>query len=267
MFAPLCEAWPLPPSGCGNVTASPPVTGVAAQAASEYLWALSGFQFGTCTTRVRPCRQSCVQQAGMGSWPWAPTWWSGGWPPVQPGSTLLLDAACGRCPGSCDCGAADTLWLPDAVAGVDTVTIDGTVLPPSGYGLYNGRLLVRQDGGRWPMCQDWGAAAGQPGTWTVDVRYGSPVPSLGVLAMGQVFNLFVGFCSDGVCKHPRYLQQRSRQGDTQVFPTVDKLAEAGLTGLALVDDFLQAFAPRRGRDAKIWNPDEVLAAGNRTGGN
>lgn len=263
MFVPLCEAWPLPVSGCVDIPGTAPVTGTAVQAASEYLWWLSGCQYGTCTTTLRPCAQACAPAWAPPSWG---GWWRGGWPWVPaPGATLWANAVCGACgAGGCSCNNAATLTIPGPVQAVTQVLIDGAVLPASGYLLYNGDTLVRTDGEAWPLCQDWGQPVTGVGAWAYTATIGHPVPALGSLALAEVAHEFATACTGGECRHPRYMTAKTRQGVTQEFPSVADLAKVGLTGWPATDDFLRAVNPKGQRwTAGIWNPDEVLDAPRR----
>jgi len=260
VYVPLCQPWPLPPSGCVTADASPAVSGVALMAATEYLWALSGYQYGLCPASFRPCRPGCLPDQGN-TW-WAANWWWGsgsGFPnPPFPGMSVWGPAACGRCSGGCDCGSADTYRFDGTVHAVTEVLLDGSPLVTGSYTLYNHQLLTRTDGGQWPLCQDWAAPVTGVGAWQVTVELGKPVPALGQLALGEVYALFAQACTTTECRHPRYTTTVSRQGVTQEFPSVRDLADAGLTGLPLTDDFLIALGMGKGRRRpKVWNPDEL----------
>lgn len=268
MYVPLCEPWPLPPSGCPDLTGSTPeVVTLAQLAASEELFELSGYQFGSCSVLIRPCRKACVSS----SWAAGPWWWTGlgwpMWPGPWAGNPFWLDAACGRCTGGCDCGNADTLVLPDLVQSVTEVLVDGEVLPASSYHLFNGRLLVRSDGEQWPMCQDWAVPVSGSGAWSVEAIYGRPVPALGQLALGQASKEFADFCTTGQCKLPAYTTGVTRQGVAQQFPSIVDLAKTGRTGLLMVDRFLDSFNPDRLRGhPQVWNPDDFEQEPRRPGG-
>jgi hypothetical protein len=256
MFLSLCEPWPLPPSGCPDLTGSPEVTGAAVMAASEILWDLSGHQYGACEVLFRPCRQSC--SAGS---PWA-QWWDGAsWPhgTPYPGSTLWWNAVCGTCRDACACSSADTLTLPGPVRSITEVLVDGVVLDAGAYALYDGRRLVRTDGERWPLCQDWAVPVSGVGAWSIEAVFGWEVPVAGWFAVAELAKVYAEWCSSGVCRLPAYTTQVSRQGVTQSFPSATELAQLGLTGLGFVDRFLQAVNPaglRAGTTARIWNPDD-----------
>lgn len=262
MYVPLCEPWPLPPSGCPSPTGSPEVTGAAVLAASEILWELTGYQYGACSVLLRPCRQDCAGVGFPGRW-WDGTSWPHGTP--APGSSLWWQAACGVCMDACSCNNADTLRLPLLVQSVTEVLVDGA--PVTGVALYDGNLLVRTDGLRWPLCQDWTVPVSGVGAWSIEVVAGRPVPMAGKIAMGQLATEYARWCTSGECRMPAYTSQKTRQGVTQTFPTAAELAQLGLTGLAWVDRFVTAENPAglRGSPA-IWNPDDFTSGPRRPGG-
>lgn len=259
MTSPLCEPWPLPPSGCPTLDG--PYEDYALQAASEVLWAMSGRQFGTCPVTIRPCRAGCasgLQERGP--------WWQAGWPPPfwpLPGSALWWDAVCGTCTVGCSCNSADTLVLPDRVQSVTEVMIDGAVLPEgSGWLLYSAAgssMLVRTDGERWPLCQDWTVPVTGTGAWSVTIVVGEPVPMLGRLALGEMAGAIAAGCvADGSCPLPAFTTEVSRQGVTQRFPTFLEIMEAGVVGVGLpaVDLFLRTVNPNSLRERpRFYDPD------------
>jgi hypothetical protein len=258
---PLCQPWPV--SGCATLEDyNPAVTGVGMMAASELLWAASGRQFGTCEVVMRPCSRQCMDQP-FGGWWWRSEGFHGGWPygPVHGG---WVAAVCGSCTGGCSCTSAAQLALPAAVQAVSEVTIDGAVLPPSGYAFYPGPGLprvVRLDGGEWPFCQDWGALAGE-GVFEVTTVFGQDVPALGTLAMGEVLPEVLKACTTGDCRLPAgTVRSKTRQGVQKIF--VDPAAlEKGRVGLPLTDRFLHAFNPHGLTEgARVWNPDDILDGG------
>lgn len=247
---PLCEPWPATWC-CDTSTLSPTVTGAALQAASEALWALSGHRFGACEVTVRPCRRSCAGRSWSGWWLDVETWpQTAAWPG-------WLDVACGRCHGGCACRAVSEIELPGFVQQVTEVTVDGEVIPPSGYALYDGRTLTRI-GGEWPLCQDWTVPVSGVGAWTVTAVYGRPVPVLGQLAVGELACEIAKACTPGQeCRLAANVQSVTRGGVTQVFVDPTELLKAGLTGLRLVDQFINATNPHRLRAGPaIWNPDD-----------
>jgi hypothetical protein len=260
--APLCEPWPV--SGCAVnwEDYDPLVTGVGVMAASEILWHATGRRFGSCEVSFRPCARRCWEQS-YGGWWWYPDRWISGWPygPVYGG---FLAAACGTCTGNCSCTSAAELKLPELAQAVTEVTVDGAVLPASGYVLYDGYKLVRTDGELWPFCQDW-ATTGGPGVFEVTARFGLPVTALGALAMGEVVPEVLNACKGVACALPSgVLSAQTRQGTTRTFVSPEVLARNRLLGLPVADRFIQAVNPAGlTQGAKIWDPDNM--PGHRSG--
>lgn len=235
----LCEPWPA--IWCTNLpTGSEAVTGYALQAASEALWAATAQRFGLCTETIRPCRRDC----GGTSWPFTGSWfeWTGGtWP-----RPLLYDGAwynitCGSCVGGCQCGMLEEALLPGPVYDILEVKVDGVPLPTSAYRLDIGRLLVRRDGGHWPVCQHLELPDTAVGTWSVTARFGEPVPTLGRQAVGELACEMVRAMLGEDCQLPRNVQTLVRQGVTISFPEGSELVERlYFTGL-----FINAFNPSK----------------------
>lgn len=237
---------------------------MAVRAASHYVWAVSGRQHGTCPVLLRPCRAECAP-APMGTW--QGQWWDGVAYPSTTYPWWRLDVACGRCRSDCACTATSVVQLEVPAQGITQVLIDGTELPVSGYAFYDGRTLVRADGGEWPLCQDWSVPVSGVGAWSIEAVYGEPVPDLGQLAVGEVAELIIKHCSGAPdCRLPPGLQSQTRAGTTQVFLTPAELADKGTTGFAWVDRFVEAVNPGRlTTGAKIWNPDDYVKS-RRPGG-
>lgn len=267
-MAPLCEPWPLPPSGCPTLDG--PFADYATMAASEVLWAMSGRRFGTCSLTIRPCRSGCGPTP---AW----MWWRSGWPwPSWPplGAATWWNAACGSCRVGCSCNDADTLVLPELVQSVTQVLIDGVELPEgSGWLLYSdggSSLLVRADGQRWPLCQDWTVPVSGQGAWAITAVVGEPVPMLGRLALGELASQIVAGCAaDGSCQLPAFTTEVSRQGITQRFPTFIEIMEAGVVGvgLATVDLFLRTTNPNSLMERpRFYNPDDWASRPRVEGG-
>src|SRR5215217_3465064 len=147
---------------CAEVeTASPAATGIAALAATQVLDSLSGNQFGLAPVTLRPCRRACagdVLAAGLFSWagyPW-PTWYGG---------SAWVNLGCGGCGDDCSCTTLAEAELPGQVYDITQVKLDGVVVTGTAYRLDRspqaaGTLLVRLDGGTWPLCQDLSKADG-----------------------------------------------------------------------------------------------------------
>src|SRR5262249_23894476 len=149
---------------CALDPASAAVSGTAVAAASEVLYALSGRRLGSCQLTIRPCRRDCWD----GGWPFLNSWWQFGlWPRPLFLNGTWYNITCGQCYGGCSCSVISEALLPAPVSQVLQVKVDGQILDPSAYRVDNWRLLVRTDGGIWPVCNDLAKADTEVGTWSV----------------------------------------------------------------------------------------------------
>lgn len=235
-----CEPWAALWNTCDLPAGSAAVTGTALAAASEILWAMSGRRFATCPTTMRPCRETCGDWYNTDGW-WN---WGGGWPQPRFFQGVWTNVVCGQCGDGCSCTFVSKIRLPMPVASVVNVTIDGVVLPPSAYRMYDYRDLVRQDGAEWPLCNDLSKPDGQPGTWSVTVTVGEPVPVAGQLAVAELATEFVkALLCDAGCQLPAPVQQLSRQGVSMSFLDPNEVFANGRLGLRFSDMFLSAYNP------------------------
>lgn len=123
----LLEGQPVPQS----------VIDKAKLAASQLLWAMTGRQFGCCTSKIRPCRKKCEDACcGNGNdsgFPWTPKLLAdGSW----------TNVAC-DCKDGCSCTNLCEINLPYPVCSLDEVKIDGIVLGASQFLVYDFSKLVR----------------------------------------------------------------------------------------------------------------------------
>lgn len=222
----------------------PAVTGSALQAASELVWALSGQRFGLCTQVLRPCRRECQ---GM-PWPFA----ENAWPYIEPGRTYplpvwwngqWLNLTCGSCSSDCSCGTVEEVTLPGGVYQVLQVLIDGEELPSSSYRLDDNRLVVRTDGGTWPLCNDLSKDDTEVGTWSITAQWGEPLPELGKIAVGELACEFGKFLGGNDCDLPETVTSLSRQGVSLTFADPNEVLDEGRVGLHFTDMFLSAYNP------------------------
>jgi len=244
-----CSPWEV--TWCCPVdTFSPAATGLAAQAATEVLWGLSGRQFGFCDAWIRPCKQACLQGPAAG-WPWPD---DGDW--VQP--ALLdgewLNITCGFCRGDCGCSSAEQVTLPGVIEAVLEVQVDGVEV--TGFRLDDHRILVRTDGGKWPLCQDWNLSGGL-GTWFILTRFGKPVPAIGLLAVSELATEFLKACKgDPTCKLPQRVTSIDRNGLTIALDDVQSLLRQGQLGLTLADTFIATVNPHGlAQRSRVYSPD------------
>lgn len=237
-----CEPWSVK-WPCDVSCESPAVTGAAATFATETIWALSGRQFGLCTVTLRPCRRDCEGDSywfgrndfGLSSNAWPrPALIGGEW----------FNLTCGDCTNGCSCSTVSEVLLPAPVYRVVSVVIGDTPLVTGAYRVDDARLLVRTDGGVWPLCNDLSRNPGEEGTWTVTAEYGIPVPEGGAWAVGELACQYLRAFKGEDCSLPLAVQTLARQGVTISFPSITESFKDGLTGLYLVDTFI-----------KTWNPN------------
>lgn len=240
----ICDiVWPFV-SFCDLTGESPIVTGAALAAASEVLDALSGRQFGECQLVIRPCRSECSGD----TWRFIDrSWWEyGQWPRPLFYNGVWYNVTCGACSGHCSCTELQEVRLPDNVITIDEVKVDGVVLDPSAYRVDNFRILVRIDGGTWPICNELNNADTEVGTWSITATYGKAVPQLGQIAVGELMCEFVNLLTDnGKCKLPMPTQSLVRQGITMNFLDPTTIFDNGRVGLYISDLFVTTFNPKR----------------------
>lgn len=245
-------------------------TGMGLEAATDLLWTLTGRRFGTCQVTTRPCRQDCPGGVPlwMQQWVFPTTGTSWGWPfPALIGG-VWFNLGCGFCGDTCSCARLEQFVLPYPVASVDEIKIDGAVLNPSAYRVDDHRYVVRTDGGDWPRCNDLNEPDTEEGTWSVTATYGTEVPPLGKLAVGELALEIAKHCAgDNGCKISVQVQQIQRQGVTKVFLDPNDFRRQGLTGLIWVDQFILAKNPNRiNSRATIYNIDGQRARVPNAGG-
>lgn len=216
-------------------------------AAVDYLWRWTGKRFGLCDVTVRPCRRDCdgsttyrgaagrpdrtVPTVGDPS-PFVPALIRGAW----------RNVSCFGCGDACSCETTSALVLPAPVADVVEVAIDGEVIDSSAYRVDGRARLVRQDGGSWPTCQDLSLPDGEPGTWSVRYRHGTPVPEGGQVAAAVLAcEMAKALMADKTCGLPqRITNQVTREGITVTILDQFEGLEAGRTGLWLVDSWVMS---------------------------
>lgn len=206
--------------------------------ASQILFILSGRRYGVRTTTDRPV--AGMHDHGWGDLMRMPTdspdwfwWWHSNF------------------------GAPSELVLKSPVQSISQVKIDGAVVDPSTYQLYDNRTLIRRDM-RWPIYQRVDLPDTEVGTFSVAYQWGQPVPEGGKLA-AQVFALELAryINKDGSALPDRVVTV-SRQGVTQTMLDPSQFTELRRTGLYFVDTWLAAVNPSRaGRRARIASPETI----------
>lgn len=232
----------VPWCAVGDISGSSRVTGVstailddACWAASDILFALAGHTFpGLSEITVRPT----VDYGSRGSWgttgtgPDAATAGSAvntaGWNPVLAGGLPGLGAFDGR-------GLTHVALGVEPVQSVSQILVGGAVLDPSLYRVDEQRWLVRVDGQAWP----WVRPDAPQGTFDVTLVYGQPPPRAGIrAAMELAIELAQVYNGSTTCFLSGRVTEVVRQGITTVLADPLTLAEKGLIGLPIIDDFL-----------------------------
>lgn len=220
--------------------------------AVEMLNDLTLHQYGLCVRVARPCSAACAVGAGYMRA-------DGGWfRPYLYGGRVFN--ACG-CQAATLCGCGDsrsTVVLAGPVAEVVQVLVDGQVVDPDAYRVDNGTLLVRTDGGQWPLRQDLAAPPSSPDTFAVTYMQGTALPRGGMVALrALMIELHKGLCGTPGCRLPSKVTSVVREGVTYSMmddPTV--LLDAGLTGISEVDVWLRSVNPHGTRTRMaVWSPD------------
>lgn len=244
----LCSKWS---------TYSSDVQAYALRVATRVIWAATGRQYGLEQVLVRPSRPAQeslyrtypVGFAGYGFW----TLYG-----VNGGYQVLGTCGCGPSAitgmSSCSCSGAD-LSIPDNVASIVSISIDGVVLDPTTYTLLGG-YLTRTDGQAWPVVQNFATPLGQVGTWSITYMQGIAVPADLQDAAGMYACQVGAARTGGSCSLPNRVQSITRQGlDIQYIDPGEYLKE-NRTGYDLVDSIIVTYNPDGLRQrARIISPD------------
>lgn len=233
---------------CNTETSSGVIFDLVAEQASDLLFEISGRLFaGECGPRtVRPECDSCFCGYQVLSRGYVIGPWDYGYP-------LML---CDSCLLACDPSLVKLAGVP--IREIEEVKINGDVLDPGEYRVFNDRYLQRLDSVRWPVAQNLGLPDTEENTFSITYTYGADPPSLGVAAAAQIACEMYKACDAQSCALPTGVTRITRQG-----VTIDKLAFTSwgyrdgrwATGLALVDAFLATVNPAGlQRRPTFWSP-------------
>jgi hypothetical protein len=236
-----CQAWTTVEdvlNCCGDaLTTDDDVITTAVLAASEVLYALSGFQYpGVCEATVRPVGKAC------GCWAFNQPWCRSGCTPL---SKIRLAGY--------------------PVVEITEVLIDDEVLDPAEYTLYNNRYLVRMEDAdgrkqQWPGCQDIDRAEGE-GTFFITYTYGVEPPVIATLAARELACSIAQACpganGQGECEIPEGTVRVTRQGITIETQALGLwLIGRMSTGMPMVDAFISVHGGARPRRRTVITTPE-----------
>ena len=266
-LAPWCEEADLPSGRLANV--DDVNRGFAIAAATDLLYVLSGRQFRSGRSIVRPTSiqggygtQSYLypysSMSGYGAaWGFAAGWsWTavgmGWWQNGQDLSEVVLQGPVQRINDVIVDGASLGPWEPGQPANAN-------------YALYDRRRLVRttdasgQNSGAWPWNQQLQLPPSQPGTWLIDYEWGRNPPAAGKVAcIALATDIALSLSSSDSGELPPRVISIAQQGlNVSVGDALNYIREE-LTGIPMVDLFLQAYNPgRQRRRAVFLSPNSV----------
>lgn len=239
----------------GSVTVSQ--LDLACQQASDILYSLSGRQFpGLGERTFRPSARPRM-------------WTTADWARYFEQLTgNFYSASWGTC------WAAEHQWCrqpPQIDLGVFplrevvSVKIDGVLIPANEYRIDDNRLLVRtrtsisaQPTARWgwPTCQDLTLPDTEPGTFSVDARFGMDPPASGVAAANAFAAELARAHSSQANRLPARLTSITRQGVSMAIMDPMQFLDKGLTGVYEADVFIKSYNPdQQRRKPRVYSSD------------
>lgn len=239
----VCQTWATSADVLGTacVDVDPDVLRDCLLVASDILYELTGRRWpGVCVDKVRP-------QAAWKKADGPPMWWP---------STIQFD---GLSPwGFCSCNRGRETGcarIPEIRLPHGPVSATGIVVMVDGEPFEDFRLddrqhLVRTDGSGWPCCQNLLLDDTAVNTWSVQYPWGTGPPIGGRMAAAAYgCQLALGYdpATAAKCVLPAKTQSVTRQGTTVRMIDPKELLEAGLTGFAPVDQWVNSVLVGRKR--------------------
>jgi hypothetical protein len=233
---PGCQAWADAPAEAQQQIE---------QLAVWLLWALSGRRFGVETRKVRPVQPWPSLPTNKPTGPFARHWLM---PPLTGPLPLL---------GGGYTDARAIVWLEGPIVDVLEVRVDGQVVDPAAYQVWDGKYLVRQDGNVWPWQQRLTDPETAEGSFVVTYTRGQALPPSGQVAAGLLCcELVKARVQDPTCALPERVQHVSREGIDVQFLDPQDFVEDGRTGITAVDQWLHAVNPAKlAAPADVFSPD------------
>jgi len=210
-------------------------------ASSQFLYAATGRQFGCCSGILRPlcisqCPNDCTGLSDSGyGFPWFP---------LHQADGEWVNVTCSQM--NCTCVDLCEVPLPYPTCSIQEILIDGVVIPSTEYTITNFNKLIRtKANGCWPSCNDLSLPTSEPGTWSIQLTWGRPLPELVRLAAAEFACNLIKKCVGKPCDLPQRLSSISRQGMNATFLDPMEFLKDGMTGIFLVDLAISTYNPQR----------------------
>lgn len=223
---------------CDTGTLDADLVDVWADMAAGFLWRATGRQYGVCETTYRPCaRDYC----------------SGVTTPARLGGEWV-NLVCGQHAGPCTCGTANELVLGNVEA-VTGLKFDGHPHDVDDVLVYDRRYLVHSSGS-WPLAQNLRLTDDSPGTWSITVEHGYPIPAGGEIVAGILACELTKSCvGSDTCRLPKRVETVTRQGVTMGFQDSFTGLDELRTGLWEVDAWIESVRSAKYRQPTVTSPD------------
>lgn len=261
---PYCTEADIPPkrlldSNGARITDVP--IGLCIAAATDLLYKRTRRRFRSGRAVVRPAQ--VVNANGLQSflYPWnsASMWgWGSGWGYAWGLGEFGLGWQTGA--------SQSEIVLQGPVTKINSVMIDGLVLPASAYTLYDRRRLVLnldasgQTTAVWPWNQDIQLPLSAPGTAQLDWEWGLPVTPLGRMACAEMsIALLMSLSGQDSAALPARATRVNTEGVEVAIGDALEYLKEGWTGLPIVDAFIGTENPTKSRRrARFLSPESVL---------
>lgn len=238
LIAEAALEWPFdptdPPDG-----ADPDLWVQAKALTVDYLWAVTGRQFGVRSAVWRPQAllekdEWCRAAASLAMF--LPVVWA-------------FDSPC----DAWQAVRGKVVRIPGPVASVTSVDIAGAPLLGTAWRA-DGDYLVRTDGDDWPATQNLLSDPGDPDTWAITYKRGTPVPPAGQIGAALLAREWLKQLSgDANCKVPYNATSASR-GSVSVQRDVTKALKT--TGIEVLDRWIASVNPEGHKQPpQVWSPD------------
>lgn len=218
--------------------ATPEQQARASALAAQFIYVASGRQYGQCPVTVRPCGDDCNDYSTY----WGPSEASS-WIPTLTAQGTWINCRSGSCHcNPCNCCHICAVNLEWPATGITEVKVDGVIVDPSEYFIYDDKKLVKREG-CFPKCQDLQADSDAPNTFEVTFLHGFPLDDAGQAALDVLACEFLKDCLGVACSLPSRWRSISREGisidQIDNFDTLDR----GRIGIFAVDQWIATVNP------------------------